>query len=61
MLFSEFDDILLDYARQQATPETIQKLFELAEVGSFSFVPEFFHQSVKDKKDFGNSDYCFWC
>ncbi|XP_014632409.1 glucose-6-phosphate isomerase, cytosolic 2 [Glycine max] len=30
----EFDDILLDYARQQATPETIQKLFELAEAAS---------------------------
>ncbi|KAH1109548.1 hypothetical protein GLYMA_04G032600v4 [Glycine max] len=30
----EFDDILLDYSRQQATPETIQKLFELAEAAS---------------------------
>ncbi|XP_027904080.1 glucose-6-phosphate isomerase, cytosolic [Vigna unguiculata] len=30
----EFDDILLDYSRQQATPETIQKLLKLAEVAS---------------------------
>ncbi|KAK7352338.1 hypothetical protein VNO80_17758 [Phaseolus coccineus] len=30
----EFDDILLDYSRQQATPETIQKLLKLAEAAS---------------------------
>ncbi|XP_057449616.1 glucose-6-phosphate isomerase, cytosolic 1 [Lotus japonicus] len=30
----DFDDILLDYSRQQATPETIQKLFNLAEAAS---------------------------
>ncbi|XP_047180533.1 glucose-6-phosphate isomerase, cytosolic [Vigna umbellata] len=33
-MFLEFDDILLDYSRQQATPETIQKLLKLAEAAS---------------------------
>ncbi|KAK7409969.1 hypothetical protein VNO78_00417 [Psophocarpus tetragonolobus] len=30
----DFDEILLDYSRQQATPETIHKLFQLAEAAS---------------------------
>ncbi|TKY75147.1 Glucose-6-phosphate isomerase, cytosolic [Spatholobus suberectus] len=30
----DLDDILLDYSRQQATPETIQKLFQLAKAAS---------------------------
>ncbi|WVZ19587.1 hypothetical protein V8G54_006909 [Vigna mungo] len=33
-MFLEFDDILLDYSRQQATLETIQKLLKLAEAAS---------------------------
>lgn len=33
-LHSEFDGILLDYSRQQATLETKEKLFKLAEVSS---------------------------
>lgn len=31
-LCSEYDGILLDYSRQLATPDTMAKLFSLAEV-----------------------------
>lgn len=31
--YSEFDGLLLDYSRQCATVETLQKLLKLAEVG----------------------------
>ncbi|CAL2233347.1 unnamed protein product [Prunus armeniaca] len=34
LMTNEFDGILLDYSRQRATPETLEKLFKLAEAAS---------------------------
>ncbi|BBG94924.1 DUTP-PYROPHOSPHATASE-LIKE 1 [Prunus dulcis] len=34
LMTDEFDGILLDYSRQRATPETLEKLFKLAEAAS---------------------------
>lgn len=36
-LCSEYDGILLDYSRQLATPDTMAKLFSLAEVNFWKF------------------------
>lgn len=33
---SEFDNIFLDYSRQQASPDTIKKLYKLADVSTYS-------------------------
>lgn len=41
IICSEFDGMLLDYSRQQATHETIDKLFKLATV-AFAFFFFFF-------------------
>ena len=35
IIYSEFDGVLLDYSRQRATNETVDKLFKLAEVCLF--------------------------
>lgn len=37
ILHSEFDGVLLDFSRQRATLETMDKLFKLGEVG-FAYI-----------------------
>lgn len=43
ILYSEFDGIFLDYSRQCATLDTLDKLFKLAEVVPTLFSPFFFN------------------
>lgn len=54
IICSEFDGLLLDYSRQQATLETIEKLFKLAEV-VFPFL--FYSQSERWE---GHGIMCFF-